>query len=89
LKIYYEPVNPSTAIPVISCAGPYVHRLPHFVDSLFTDGGVVVSLTHQVTKTIVGLEGFRFTLYLSSPILNSVYESFSAPKAANLFQITM
>jgi hypothetical protein len=43
--------EPLTAITITGHGGPYgceVSRLPHFLDSWLTDGGKVVSLTHQL-----------------------------------------
>jgi hypothetical protein len=50
LKDRYD-LHTGEAISVTGCGGPYnneVTRLPHFLDNQLTDGGEVVSLTHQL-----------------------------------------
>jgi hypothetical protein len=59
----YLGLGKGKAIPVTGHEGPYgceTSRLPHFLDSRLTDGGEVVSLTHQLPFTPRKIPGTHF-----------------------------
>jgi hypothetical protein len=59
----YKSKGKSKAIPVTGHGGPYgceTSMLPHFLDSRFTDGGEVVSLTHRSPFTPRNISATHF-----------------------------